>query len=396
LNTALVIFGINSRRIAGSEIYARELSRQLDEHGWHSVICFHNAVPELVRSYLALPNVSLDVVPEPWRVSWRTSREMLRVFRTYKPRIVNLQYTGFISPYAWLARLSSVEKVFFTDQTSPPEGHVPKRAPVWKRCLGRIINYPMTGVICASDYGYFSNSTRDLLPRDRYHRVYNAVIIRDDNSAARAQHFRQKYGIPDGRLLIAQLSWMIPEKGILDLLEAARQVVASNPRAHFAMVGDGAYLEQFMQRAIALGIEDHVTWTGNIENPYAEGVHAAADVLCQMSRWEEVFGFVIAEGMAARKPVVATRVGGIPELVEDGRTGFLVERGDSKAMAEKLLLLLDDARLRRDMGERGRLAAESLFDVRKNVSQVLQLYGISAAADRASVYPTPVPAAQTL
>jgi len=396
LNTALVIFGINSRRIAGSEIYARELSRQLDEHGWRSVICFHNAVPELVRSYLALPNVSLDVVPEPWRVSWRTSREMLRVFRTYKPRIVNLQYTGFISPYAWLARLCSVEKIFFTDQTSPPEGHIPKRAPIWKRCAGRIINYPMTGVICASDYGYLSNSTGDLLPRERYHRVYNAVIIGDDDSFARAHHFRRKYGIPEDRLLIAQLSWMIPEKGILDVLEAARQVVASNPRAHFALVGDGAYLEQFKQRAVDLGIENHVTWTGNIDNPYAEGVHAAADVLCQMSRWEEVFGFVIAEGMAARKPVVATRVGGIPELVEDGRTGFLVERGDSKAMAEKLLVLLDDARLRRDMGERGRLAAEALFDVRKNVAQVLQLYGIAAAADRTSVYPTPVPAAQTL
>jgi glycosyltransferase involved in cell wall biosynthesis len=396
LNTALIIFGINSRRIAGSEIYARELSRQLDEHGWRSVICFHNAVPELVRSYLSLPNVSLDVVPEPWGVSWRTSREMLRVFRTYKPRVVNLQYTGFMSPYAWLARLCSVEKVFFTDQTSPPEGHVPKRAPVWKRCLGRIINHPMTGVICASDYGYLCNSTRDLLPQDRYHRVYNAVMIRDDDGVSRAQHFRRKYGIPEDRLLIAQLSWMIPEKGIFDLLEAARQVVALNPRAHFALVGDGDYLEQFMQRATALGIENHVTWTGNIGDPYAEGVQAAADVLCQMSRWEEVFGFVIAEGMAARKPVVATRVGGIPELVEDGRTGFLVERGDSKAMADKLLLLLDDAGLRKDMGERGRLAAESLFDVRKNVAQVLQLYGISAAAERASVRPTPVPAAQTL
>jgi L-malate glycosyltransferase len=189
---------------------------------------------------------------------------------------------------------------------------------------------------------------------------------------------------------------MIPEKGILDLLEAARQVVASNPRSHFALVGDGAHLEHFMQRAIALGIENHVTWTGNIEDPYAEGVHAAADVLCQMSRWEEVFGFVIAEGMAARKPVVATRVGGIPELVEDGRTGFLVERGDSEAMAEKLLLLLDDARLRKDMGERGRVVAEALFDVRKNVAQVLQLYGISAAADRPSVCPRPVPAGASL
>ena len=377
MKTVLTIFGINSQRIAGSEIYARELSRQLGEHGWRSVICFDNALPDLVRRYLDLPNVSIGVVPHPWEASLRTAWELLRILRKYRPTILNLQYVGFIGPYVWLARLASVQKIFFTDQTSPREGHVSGRAPFWKRILARLINLPMTGVICVSDYGYRSDTAWDLLPLDRFHRVYNAVIVRDEDAAARARHFRRKYGIPEDRLLIAQLSWMIPEKGILDLLEAARLVVASNPRAHFALVGDGQYREQFRRRAVELGIEDHVTWTGNIVDPYAEGVHAAADVLCQMSRWEEVFGFVIAEAMVARKPVVATRVGGIPELIEDRRTGFLVERGDSAAMAEKILALLDDPNLRRSMGEAGRLVAETRFDVRKNVTEVLRLYGIA-------------------
>jgi glycosyltransferase involved in cell wall biosynthesis len=108
----------------------------------------------------------------------------------------------------------------------------------------------------------------------------------------------------------------------------------------------------------------------------AEGVYAAAEIVCQMSRWEEVFGFVIAEAMASGKPVVATRVGGIPELIDDGQTGFLVDRGDHQAMADKILALLADANLRRSMGCAGRLKAEIRFDLKKNVAELLRSYGI--------------------
>lgn len=64
-------------------------------------------------------------------------------------------------------------------------------------------------------------------------------------------------------------------------------------------------------------------------DPSGEGVYVAADVVCQLSRWEELFGWMIAEAMACKKPVVATCVGGIPELVAAGQSGYLVERGNA-------------------------------------------------------------------
>jgi glycosyltransferase involved in cell wall biosynthesis len=167
---------------------------------------------------------------------------------------------------------------------------------------------------------------------------------------------------------------MIPEKGIPDLLAAARIVLAEDPNVHFVFVGEGADRESFMTQAANLGIADHVTWTGLVQDPFAEGVYAAADILCQPSRWEEAFGQVISEAMAFRKPVVGTSVGGIPEVVEDAVSGFLVGRGDQHALADRILLLLRTPELRSRMGAAGEAICRTKFDLRKNVSAVVQLY----------------------
>src|SRR2546430_15364498 len=106
-----------------------------------------------------------------------------------------------------------------------------------------------------------------------------------------------------------------------------------------------------------MGLEDHVTWTGMIEDPFGEGVFDAADVVCQLSRWEEVFGWMIAEAMAHSKPVVASRVGGIPELITDNASGYLIDREDTKAMSESILKLLAGPQSRARMGAVGRETA---------------------------------------
>src|SRR6185295_14946241 len=100
---------------------------------------------------------------------------------------------------------------------------------------------------------------------------------------------------------------------------------------------EGDYRQEYMRQAVEMGIEDRVTWTGMVEDVFGEGVYAAADVVCQFSRWEEVFGWMIAEAMAHGKPVVTTRVGGIPEVVQDQECGYLVDRGDTETMANKVL-----------------------------------------------------------
>ena len=379
MKTVVSVFGIEPSRIGGAETYARELSVQLGQRGWLSVLCFLKEPPEAVRSYLQLPNVRIEVIEDSWRANWSTIRGMRRILLKYHPDILHLHFTGFIGPYPWLAKLSGVRQVFFTDHTSQPQGHLIRRAPFWKRCLARVVNLPITKIITVSRYGYRCAAARHLLPIRRIEMVYNSAgVSRATDSIEQAAEFRRKHQIPQDRSLVVQVSWIIPEKGVSDLLAAARLVIDQNPNVHFAFVGEGAYRLQYQRQADEMDLRDHVTFTGQIEDPMNEGVYSAADIVCQVSRREEVFGYVIAEAMVSSKPMLATRVGGIPELVENGRTGFLVNRGDVQAMAERILALAVNPELRERMGRAGREAARAKFDLQRNVEQVVKLYGVAA------------------
>lgn len=373
--TLLSIFGFDPKRLGACEIFIRELSAGLHERGWNHVVCLAGSPPENVRSYLTLANVRLEVFEAPWSVNWKSVRRLNELLRLYRPRIMHLNFVGFLGPYPWLARLAPVEKIFFTDHTSQPEGHRIRVHPLWKRILIGAINHPITAVVSVSDYGRRCMVETRIMPRERSRRIYNGIEI-ERAAKGSGDAFRRRFQIPDGRFIVAQVSWLIPAKGIGDALEAARLVLDKEPNVQFVFVGEGAHRQEYESKARELGIGAHVTWTGLLQDPLAEGVYAAADIVCQFSRWEEVFGQVIAEAMAAGKPVVATRVGGIPELVEDGKTGFLVERGDTAAMAARILTLLADSGLRERMGSAGHRAAEEKFNVALSVREMLDLYGI--------------------
>jgi glycosyltransferase involved in cell wall biosynthesis len=377
MGTLLSLFGIVPNKLGSQEAYARELSLQLAGHGWRSVLCFEAPPSEAVARHLDLPNVCLEVLESPEQVQWETLKRFVVILRKHRPNIVHLHYVGFLGFYPWLARLLSVKGVYFTDHTSRPPGHIPRRAGLGRRMLTRIINAPVSGVVCVSDYGHRCMTSLGVLPSNRFHVIYNGVdTLRGGQDADRAREFRRKYGIPEGRSIVTQASWIMPDKGIGDLLEAWRLVLSENASAQLVVVGDGAAQDDYVRLAARMGIEDHVTWTGLVQDPLGAGVFAAADIVCQVSRWEEVFGFTIAEAMACGKPVIATRVGGIPELVQDGRTGFLVPRGDVAKIADRILMLLPAAELRRRLGESGRAAALAKFDLKKNVAQLMRLYGV--------------------
>ncbi len=375
--TVVSVFGVEPMRIGGTETFARELSVQLGEHGWDSVLCFLAEPHPDVRQFLALSNVTIEILRDSIDLSLQATTGLASILRRYRPDILHLHFTGFLGFYPWVGRLLSAKKIFFTDQTSRPAGYVPHRSALWKRALVRLINMPITRVTCVSDYGYRCMTALGLLPRNRYEMIYNSVdLSRVLPSDQRAAEFRRRYSIPPNRTIVLQVSWIIPEKGIPDLLKAARLVLEKDANVQFVFVGEGAYREQYTKEAVAMGLGDHVTWTGLVLDPFAEGVYDAADIVCQVSCWEEVFGWVIAEAMAYSKPVLGTRVGGIPELIEDNESGFLVDRGDTIAMFQKVLLLASDPNLRRRMGQAGRQITNRKFNLKQNVGRLIDCYGL--------------------
>jgi glycosyltransferase involved in cell wall biosynthesis len=189
---------------------------------------------------------------------------------------------------------------------------------------------------------------------------------------------RQEFGIAPTAPVVTTVAHLIPPlrrfdphygiKGHEALIRAARDVAARLPSVRFLIVGaepegaDGAYEASLKQLARACGVDRHVIFTGKRADIPA--ILAASDVAAVPSLSENVGGAV--EPLLMERPVVASAVGGLPDVVRDGETGYLVPPRDPGALADALLHLLTlPPAARRAMGRRGRVIVQQLFDIER-------------------------------
>jgi glycosyltransferase involved in cell wall biosynthesis len=198
--------------------------------------------------------------------------------------------------------------------------------------------------------------------------VYNGVEL--DGGGSRG--LRAELGIPEGVPLVGEIGRLCDVKGQRELIAALAQL----PDAQAVLVGadleqGGAFQTALEREAERLGVRDRVVFAGRRED--AARVLAELDVLALPS-WTEGLPLVVLEAMAQRRPVVATPVGGTPEVVVDGETGLLVPPRDPDALAAALRRLLGDADLRRRMGEAGYERARERFSAGAMTRRVLAIY----------------------
>lgn len=166
----------------------------------------------------------------------------------------------------------------------------------------------------------------------------------------------------------------VREKGIDLLLTSFAKVVAQIPEAKLSLAGDGPERGSLNRLIDKLGLSSSVFMLGYLSHQEMERHFADAWVQAIPSRWNEPFGIVAIEAMMRGTAVVATRSGGLPEIVQDGQTGFLVEPGNVDALTEALLKILSDSTLAERMGARGREKALKKFTEDIYVDKFIQLY----------------------
>jgi L-malate glycosyltransferase len=203
---------------------------------------------------------------------------------------------------------------------------------------------------------------RDLVIRegvepDRVVVVRNGLDLDDFDEAARAE---PELPTPEPAGIVCIANMHHPVKGQTDLLMAMKEVVRVRPEAHVVFVGDGVRRPHLERSARQLGIAERCHFLGHRRDAPAILSRAALSV---SASYAEGISNAIMEAMAARLPVVATAVGGSPELVREGVNGYLVPPGAPAALARRILDLLASAQARRRMGERGRRIVETEFGV---------------------------------
>jgi glycosyltransferase involved in cell wall biosynthesis len=249
---------------------------------------------------------------------------------------------------------------------------------------------------------FISERIRQKFPQlaDRTQTVFNGVDTNYfvGNEIYRDNHDRDKQNI----LYVGRIS---PEKGIHDLIDSFKEVVKHYPGVILNLVGGetnaakefvirinddplvtelisffpGSYLEKLKNR-IPPNLSDRINFVGNIEQEKLLKYYWDADILVNPSL-SEAFGMSLAEAMATNLPVIGTRVGGMTSVIEEGKTGLLVEPANPSALAKAILELLGDRERRQEIGIEGHLRANKLFSWDKIAEDIFSCYKVVGIAD---------------
>jgi glycosyltransferase involved in cell wall biosynthesis len=262
------------------------------------------------------------------------------------------------------ARLAGVPAVVSTRHNDDPF-----RRGWAMRAVGRVVGRNCDRVIAVSRHlAAFTRQIEGVAAHKIRSVYYGLTPVPPTGSRA---EIRRELALPADGPVVATVGRLTEQKGHAYLLRAWALVTAARPEARLVVVGDGPLRERLATLARALGVFDAVRFTGWRRD--ATEIVEAADAYAHPSLWEG-FGLALLEAMAAGKPVVASRVSTIPEIVVDGETGWLVAPRDGPAMARSLLKLLNDPVGAHRMGQTGCRRVLTCFDAERMVRATEAVY----------------------
>jgi glycosyltransferase involved in cell wall biosynthesis len=206
--------------------------------------------------------------------------------------------------------------------------------------------------------------------------IYNGVDLQRYNHQQPCCTLHEDYDIPEDAPIVGVVARLEAEKGHRTLIDAWPEVLATVPNAWLLVIGEGSERDALEAEAASLGVNERVVFTGRREDVPA--VTAALDVAVLPS-YREAQGLSVLEAMALSRPVVASNVGGIPEMIEDGVTGLLVPPNDCDALAAALIKLLTDHPYADMIARRGHDLVHERFCIELMVNSIESIYDEEAA-----------------
>ncbi len=345
VNLMIVASGLG---VGGAEVVMRDLALTLDRRLFNVSVCCLRWLGETAD---ALARAGVDVTclaksPDQ-RVDYLTSIKLLRLIKAKQIDAVHTHTTNGLVDAGICKLLRPRLKVIHTfhfGNYPRTEGRIRWIERAFSRVADRLV---AVGEV----------QRRQLLSAYRFQQADLAVVHNGVNfvSGTGAGSFRARVG-GENRILIGTIATLIEQKGLRDLLAVAHRFRDAGDKVRFVVVGDGHLRPELEAMRRKMGLDDTVVFTGWVPDA-AESTLPDLDVFFQPSLWEAM-SVVVLEAMAAGKPIVATRVGETPEILEDGVDALLVERGDIGGMAAALGRLIDDPCLRSRLGRAARQKSE--------------------------------------
>lgn len=325
-----------------------------------------NQIP--VSEYKIKSFYNAGTLRQQMRLAGDIRRQRIQIVHSY-----NFYANTFTIPAAWLAgtpvTVASIRDLGI--YLTPVQKRVQKFLCRWVDCI--LVNAEAIRRWLVEE-GY---------PPDKITVIRNGIDLSRFASKNGGGNLHRELGLPGRAPLVVMLSRLNPQKGIEYFLEAAASVSRRCPKARFLVVGDAfvrrngvverdvAYQRELRRSATRLGLGQRVVFTGFRPDVPELLSGAAVSVLPSVS---EGLSNTLLESMAAAVPVVATRVGGNPEVIEDGKGGVLVPPRDPRALAEAICAILKNRSLARSLGEEGRRRVAERFSLDRMVRETQDLY----------------------
>jgi glycosyltransferase involved in cell wall biosynthesis len=243
----------------------------------------------------------------------------------------------------------------------------------WREILMRETSGMNDKIIAVSEAARKAEIDSSKVPHDKVVTIYNGLDpspFRTVSNEAR-QTLRNSMGIPDDVILLGSVGRLHPAKGFNDLITAMELLGRKTRSTQLVIVGEGELKDQLKHQVQKSNLDGRIMFT-DIRNDIPE-ILSAFDIFLSPSLWEGLPN-VVLEAMAAGKPVVATSVGGTPEVVVDGLTGLLVPPHKPKALANSTLFLCENPKIQKSMGQAGRERVIKHFSIEQMVKQTEELY----------------------
>lgn len=319
--------------------------RLAERSGVRTVFCFPSGPP------------GGDRVVFDYASTARSLSATVRFLGLLRREQVRVLYLTDLETWSWrypLFRLAGVRRIVLHDRTSGDRAHRVPGASVLKRVLHRMPGFSVDLAIGISQYVVERLRTINGVAAERTRLVYNGIeLSRFEHAERGALH--ELLQLPRATRVVFVSGRAQPYKGIPEVIAAAAALERRGARdLAFVYCGDGPALPEFRRLAVEQGVRNFHFLGRRSDVPRLLG---SATVAVAPSVWAEAFGLTVVEAMAAGAPVVATAVGGVPEIIRDGVTGVLVPPGNADALASAIAGLLDDA------PRRERLAAAARGDV---------------------------------
>ena len=346
----------------GAERVISNLAASLDPERYRAILCLFRT--GWIQERSESRGVRTYVIPTHGMTDWRWALQFRRLLRQERVDLIHAHEFDANVQGAFVAALSGIPLV----ATVHGKNYFCEK--LRRRLAYRWVSRRATMVAVSENLKQFIVEKVRVSP-DRIKVVYNGVDALPYCEASDVDLCRRDLGLPDGDRIVGVVGNLYPVKGHQYLIEGIPAILQKCPNTSFVFAGRGQLETELKEQVHRLGLEKRVHFLGLRQD--IPRILALLDVFVLPSL-SEGLSMAILEAMIAGKPVVATQVGGNPELVLDGETGFLVPPRDSQALASSVATLLTNKQQAAQFAEKGKRRAEGQFSLGTMVRAYQSLY----------------------